>query len=70
MQGNEPLMNLNAIRWALSLKGISAPLLALSSMVTRRNALLPESIVALVWDFLHETDPESVEKIVSRQVGT
>jgi hypothetical protein len=38
-------------------------------MATRRNLLLPESIAALVWDFLHETDPESVERKVSLQVG-
>src|SRR5258708_10688946 len=62
-------MNLNVIKWALSSRSISGPLLALSSTETRRKALLPESIAALVWVSLHEADPESVEKIVSRQVG-
>jgi hypothetical protein len=64
-------MNLNATRLVLSSKSISGPLLALSSTATatRKNTLLPESIAALVWEFLHESVPESVEKTVSRQVG-
>ena len=58
IQGNKLFMN------------IDDPFPALSSTATRRNAILRESIAALVWDLLQETDPESVEKRVSRQVGT
>jgi hypothetical protein len=62
-------MNLNATRLVLSSKTINGPLLALFSTAIWRNGLLPESIAALVWEFLHESVPESVEKTVSRQVG-
>lgn len=61
-------MNLNVTRRARLSRNISGHRLALSS-TTPRNVLRHGSITALVWDCLHETRPESVERIVYRPVG-
>lgn len=62
-------MSLNGTRRARSSKIISAHLPALSSMTPRRNALPLGNITALVWEYLHETSHESVERIVRQLVG-
>jgi hypothetical protein len=62
-------MSLNGTRRARSSKIISAHLPALSSMTPMRNALPPGNITALVWEYLHETSHESVERIVCQLVG-
>ena len=68
-QGSVHLMSLNGTRRARSSKIISGLLPALSSMTPRRNVLPPGNITALVWECLHETSHESVERIVSQLVG-